>query len=267
SFAWRAKATSCNRHLRLICRVPRRCIFRFTPQRDGGRRSSQTDRSLRGAIASRSCRAPQACTSAGRGSVTARGRTCWAHGWRGFRRDNSCAGVGAAGCGAIVRPRPRFRSAEAVAYPQCRRRAGMRGHTPGGASDIHSTTQDLQVTSDLLLRAKKGDAGALDALMSRYLPRLQRWACGRLPAYARSLFDTCDLVQDTLLKTLQSFDRIESRGPDGFQAYVRQTIRNRIRDQVRWSSRRVGSKPASDDLVDRGLSPIEKVIGVELFER
>jgi RNA polymerase sigma-70 factor (ECF subfamily) len=143
----------------------------------------------------------------------------------------------------------------------------MRGQNPGEPPDIHSSSRDLLVTADLLQEAKGGNPAALDALMSRYLPRLQRWACGRLPPYARSLFDTCDLVQETLLKALQSLEHIESRGPESFQAYVRQAIRNRILDQIRWSSRRAGSKPVSDDLVDRGLSPLEKVIGVELFER
>jgi RNA polymerase sigma-70 factor (ECF subfamily) len=143
----------------------------------------------------------------------------------------------------------------------------MSGKIPGARPDIHASTRDLLVTSDLLQQAKTGDAAALDALMARYLPRLQRWACGRLPAYARSLFDTCDLVQETLLKTLQSLDRIEGRGPESFQAYVRQAIRRRILDQIRCSSRRAGSEPVSDDLLDRGLSPLEEIVGVELFER
>lgn len=143
----------------------------------------------------------------------------------------------------------------------------MSGAVPDRSPDIHASTQDLLVTSELLQQAKRGDAAALDALMVRYLPRLQRWACGRLPTYARSLFDTCDLVQETLLKTLQSLDRIEGRGPESFQAYVRQAIRRRILDQVRWSTRRAGSEPVADDLVDRAMSPLERVIGVELFER
>jgi RNA polymerase sigma-70 factor (ECF subfamily) len=51
------------------------------------------------------------------------------------------------------------------------------------------------ITGELLSRAKGGDRAALGALMERYRPRLVRWASGRLPAYARSLLDTNDLVQ------------------------------------------------------------------------
>jgi RNA polymerase sigma-70 factor (ECF subfamily) len=143
----------------------------------------------------------------------------------------------------------------------------MRGKVPGETPDVHSSTNDILITSDLLREARRGNGAALDALMSRYLPRLQRWACGRLPAYARSLFDTCDLVQETLLKTLQTLDHIEGQGPGSFQAYVRQGVWRRILDQIRWAKRRAGSEPVSDNLMDHGLSPLESVIGTELFER
>src|SRR5215468_8672697 len=76
-----------------------------------------------------------------------------------------------------------------------------------------SPAPHLLLTNDLLREAKRGNAAALDALMSRYLPRLHRWACGRLPVHARSLLDTSDLVQETMLKTLQLIDQIEIRGP------------------------------------------------------
>lgn len=134
-------------------------------------------------------------------------------------------------------------------------------------SDPGSPAPDLLLTVDLLRDAKQGDAAALDALMARYIPRLHRWACGRLPSYARSLFDTSDLVQETLLKALQMLDQIEPRGPGSFQAYVRQAIQHRIVDQVRWAKRRAGSERVSENLVDGGDSPLENLVGVELLER
>jgi RNA polymerase sigma-70 factor (ECF subfamily) len=125
----------------------------------------------------------------------------------------------------------------------------------------------LLVTTELLRRAKQGDAHALDVLTARYLPRLERWASGRLPAYARSLVDTTDVVQDTLLKAIQALDGIEVRGPGGFQAYVRQAVLNRIRDQIRWARRRPGPDGLPEDLQDRAPSPLEQAIGRDLVER
>ena len=126
---------------------------------------------------------------------------------------------------------------------------------------------DLLLTTELLRQAKQGDPAALDALMTRYLPRLQRWARGRLPLRARSLLETNDLVHETLLKAIEGLDRIEESRTGGFQSYVRQTILNRIRDQMRWAQRRSGSTEVTEDLVDQGPSPLESAIGADVLER
>ncbi len=133
--------------------------------------------------------------------------------------------------------------------------------------DPLSPAPDLLLTKDLLRKAKLGDDAALNALMARYLPRLHRWACGRLPAHARSLFDTSDLVQETLLKAVERLDTFEIQGAGGFQAYLRQVIQNRILDQVRWARRRAGSETITEDMPDRGRSPLEELIGTDLLER
>src|SRR5262245_57129666 len=99
----------------------------------------------------------------------------------------------------------------------------------------------LRITGELVERAKRGDRAALDTLMKRYQPRLVRWASGRLPSYARSLLDTSDLVQETLIRTIERLDQIENEGPGKFEGYVRRAVMNRIQDQVRWARRRPGT--------------------------
>jgi RNA polymerase sigma factor (sigma-70 family) len=131
----------------------------------------------------------------------------------------------------------------------------------------HEPTASLVLTTELLLRAKQGDEVALGALTARYLPRLQRWASGRLPLHARSLLDTADLVQDTFLKVIQGLDGIEVRGPGGFQAYVRRAVLNRIRDQIRWARRRPGPDGVPEDLQDGSPSPLEMAIGGDVLDR
>lgn len=125
----------------------------------------------------------------------------------------------------------------------------------------------LEATQELLEAAKAGNARARDALFARFLPRLRRWASGRLPRYARSLLDTEDLVQEALLRTFTGLDRVEVRGPGGFQAYVRQAILNRIRDQVRWAARRPGPGEVPVDLPDPTPSPLEEAIGTDVLAR
>lgn len=132
-----------------------------------------------------------------------------------------------------------------------------------------TTTPDapLLATHELLRRAKDGDRPALELLLSRYLPRLRRWASGSLPMHARSLMDTADLVQDTLLRVIEGLDRIEVRGPGGFQAYVRAAVLNRIRDEVRWAERRPGPDGVPETLPDPEPTPIEHAIGADLMSR
>jgi len=125
----------------------------------------------------------------------------------------------------------------------------------------------LLATRDLLRSAKDGDEKALAALMGRYVPRLRRWASGRLPMHARSLLDTSDLVQETLLKVLQGLDRIEVRGPGAFQAFVRQAVLNRIRDELRWAKLRPGPEGVPESIADRTSTPLENAIGADVLDR
>jgi RNA polymerase sigma factor (sigma-70 family) len=136
---------------------------------------------------------------------------------------------------------------------------------PGAASERREPS--LLETRELLRLAKDGDRVALDQLMSRYLPRLERWASGRLPTYARSLLDTSDLVQDTLLRVLERLDRVEIRGPGAFQSYVRLAVLNRIRDEVSWARIRPGPDGVPETLPDRLPSPLEHAIGAEVLGR
>src|SRR5262245_26933972 len=127
---------------------------------------------------------------------------------------------------------------------------------------------DVSETSvSLLERARAGDTDALDALIARYLPRLQRWAHGRLPVWARDLAETQDLVQETLVQAFKRIDKFEVRGEGALQAYLRQALLNRIRSEIR----RVGRRPASTELdsqiTDVGPSPLERAIGVEAVDR
>ena len=138
------------------------------------------------------------------------------------------------------------------------------GNDPGTRT---SSPDALLLTVELLRRAKGGDRGALEVLTARYLPRLERWASGRLPLYARSLADTTDIVQETLLRAIEGLEGIEVRGPGGFQAYVRQAVLNRIRDQIRWARRRPGPDGVPEDLMDHAPSPLEHAIGADVLAR
>jgi RNA polymerase sigma factor (sigma-70 family) len=130
-----------------------------------------------------------------------------------------------------------------------------------------SRTADLESTFRLIERARAGDQDALNRLLARHVTPLRRWARGRLPKWARDVADTDDLVQDTLLQTFKRIDDFEVRGPGALQAYLRQAVLNRVRDELR----RKGRRPEATELdgleVDRAVSPLEEAIGREALGR
>jgi len=122
-------------------------------------------------------------------------------------------------------------------------------------------------TVSLIERANAGDQGAVNRLLARHLTPLRRWARGRLPSWARDGTDTDDLVQDTLLPTFKRLEYFEVRGPGALQAYLRQAILNRVRDELRKKGRRPEVIELDGLEVDGRRSPLEEAIGSESFER
>ena len=141
---------------------------------------------------------------------------------------------------------------------------------PGAGDRLRSEgsrSVDLESTFHLIERARAGDQEALERLFARHLKPLQRWASGRLPKWARDLADTDDLVQETLVQTFRRIEQFEPRRVGALQAYLRQAVLNRIRNELR----RKGRQPHATDLdgidVASGESPLEQAIGREAVER
>jgi len=102
-------------------------------------------------------------------------------------------------------------------------------------------------------------------LFRRQGAALRKWARGRLPRWARNFAETADLVQEALFQTFRRIDRFEDRGKGALQAYLRQAVTNRIRDEMR----RVGRQVTGDSLPTEALlhsgepSPFETTLDAE----
>jgi RNA polymerase sigma-70 factor (ECF subfamily) len=121
-------------------------------------------------------------------------------------------------------------------------------------------------TIDLLLRYRDGDGSALGTLLGRNLMPLRRWASGRLPAAARDLRDTEDLVQDTIARALPKLAAFEYRGEGALQAYLRAAIMNQIRNEYRRAARLPYEETADTQLAHPGRSPLDEAIGRDAAE-
>jgi RNA polymerase sigma-70 factor (ECF subfamily) len=118
----------------------------------------------------------------------------------------------------------------------------------------------LESTRSLAHRARGGEAAARERLIERCLPLVRRWARGRLPHYARDLSDTDDLVQTTLIRTLDGLDRLRLENTGSFLAYLRQVLLNTARQEMRRSSRR-GEEAAGESLEALAAALPERVRG------
>jgi RNA polymerase sigma factor (sigma-70 family) len=88
-----------------------------------------------------------------------------------------------------------------------------------------------------------------------------------LPPAARVALDTGDIVQEAALHLLQRIDMFQPQHVGAMQAYLRQSVVNRIRDEIR----RVGRRPVAVELTEEPpadtLSPLEAAIQGESYER
>jgi RNA polymerase sigma-70 factor (ECF subfamily) len=107
-----------------------------------------------------------------------------------------------------------------------------------------------ETTATLLDLVRGGDVAARERLVARYLPLLRRWARGRLPARARDLNDTNDLVQITLLSALNGIERFRPKREGAFLAFLRTSLMNNIRMELR----RVGRRGTGEPLPEDGLA-------------
>jgi len=133
--------------------------------------------------------------------------------------------------------------------------------------DERSVLLSDEPTIELVVRAQDGDRRAVEALLQRSLPQLRRWAHGRLPAAARGKLDTGDLVQETVLHVLRRLDTFEPRHVGAMQAYLRQSVINLIRDEIRRIGRHPAPSELSQDVPSDLRSPFEEAVRAEDVHR
>jgi RNA polymerase sigma-70 factor (ECF subfamily) len=133
--------------------------------------------------------------------------------------------------------------------------------------DEPSVLMSDEPTVELIVRARGGDDRALEALLQRCLPPLKRWAHGKLPPVARGHIDTGDLVQEAALNALRRLHAFEPRHVGAMQAFLRASVINRIRDELRRVGRRPAPAELPEDLASTDTSPDELAIREQDYQR
>ncbi|HVS01387.1 MAG TPA: sigma-70 family RNA polymerase sigma factor [Thermoanaerobaculia bacterium] len=116
----------------------------------------------------------------------------------------------------------------------------------------------------LFLRARAGDVAAVSQLFRRLLPDVRRWARGRLPRWARQRVDTDDVVQEAFVALQRRLPELQPRGREALSAYLRMSIQNRIRDEIRRAGRvEVGWDARAAEKGDPRTSPADDAVRSE----
>ena len=151
--------------------------------------------------------------------------------------------------------------------PPCEMTQELSSGVGGSRSAPLPADGDAASSFTLVVRAREGDEAARNELCARYLPRLRRWAHGRLPTGARDHLDTEDIVQDTLMQSVRRLDQFTPQHEHAFCAYVCQALRNRLHDAARRLAVRPASAPLSLDAATTDPSPLEQAVGRETLAR
>lgn len=136
-----------------------------------------------------------------------------------------------------------------------------------GTAPAEHDPRDTLGSRELLRRVRAGDVDAADRLFARYMPVLYRWAHRRIPFWARGILETADVVHDAALQTLRHITSFEPQRDGALLGYLRRSLLNRIRDQVRQAVRRPYSVPVDEEHPADAQSPLEMTITQENRER
>ncbi|MEM6674383.1 MAG: sigma-70 family RNA polymerase sigma factor [Planctomycetota bacterium] len=131
-----------------------------------------------------------------------------------------------------------------------------------------------------IARAKAGDAAALESVVERFYPTVERMVHQRLAQDLRahrpwlaSRFSTGDVVQEVFRSVLTSMQTVEGESEDDLAGYFAMVVRNRIIDAVRFheaESRDVRQSRSPDEVATRrGVEPdpVESAAVADEIER
>jgi RNA polymerase sigma-70 factor (ECF subfamily) len=144
----------------------------------------------------------------------------------------------------------------------------MASHKPIATSSSKIDSADSQSsTRALVQRTRLGDTAAGNQLFARLVRRVRQWARSRLPREARDLSDTADVVQDAAAGVWRNLDRIGLENPGDLEAYLKQAVSNRIRDEARRVRRRPGLTDVDSQIPDKVPTQLDRVLSTERSTR
>lgn len=139
-------------------------------------------------------------------------------------------------------------------------------HPEATKARVVPTPKPSDPTAVLISHVRGGHDLAREYLLARYLPILRHWARGRIPPVARGMSDTDDLVQTTLIRVLKRIETLDIQREGAFLAYLRTSLLNALRDDLRLSVNRSHREPIPDTSKSADRSPLDRLIDQDTYE-
>lgn len=131
--------------------------------------------------------------------------------------------------------------------------------TPLHSAPPADTSHD-EYTSRLVVAARSGDRSALEQLVLRGLPDLERWAHRHLSPGLRQDMETRDLAQEVALATIGSLSRFKPEHQGSMPAFLRRVATNRVLDGYRKTVRRGECIALDEQMASRDSGPFELAV-------
>jgi RNA polymerase sigma-70 factor (ECF subfamily) len=117
---------------------------------------------------------------------------------------------------------------------------------------------------DLIRKARKHEAGAIDRLLETYRQYLKLLARTGIDASLQGKADPSDLVQETFLKAHQHFDQFRGQGEAELTTWLRQILARNLADLVRRyhraESRRTGRERSLEQLLNASSQALDNLL-------
>lgn len=121
-------------------------------------------------------------------------------------------------------------------------------------------------TRSLVRRMRLGERLAVDHLFARLTRHIRRWTHGRLPNRTRHLTDTGDVAQEVAIKAWRNLHRVRLERPGDLEAYIRQAVGNRLRDEARRAQRTPEMTGVDSTVPAAATSPLQAAMSSENWQ-
>jgi RNA polymerase sigma factor (sigma-70 family) len=103
-----------------------------------------------------------------------------------------------------------------------------------GISRTAGSVSDPRDSVELVRQGQHGDAGAVNELLKRYMPRMQRVIGIMLCPWQQARIDPDDVLQETMIVAARRLPELEARTPVGIHRWLAAIVAFKIKEQLQY---------------------------------